>query len=197
MKTLTKLKLLSLVGGLLGIQLTYQLRFMPISGKRVDMRGRRVGDPITSPEEAVGFLHSTRQNPKEKTDGTYLLLAEAALDGFYHAAGDFAHVGAATVAADRPSGVSAVLPFAAEDRSAAAAATQAAADEAQGAAGDGADRGRPAWAEALAGPGGPVEVGDHTETHAQLQQRTAMAPTAIIGPTGPVRATSLDSLGER
>lgn len=172
---LRRLKILHAVAHLLGFQLTYMVRFVPITGKRSDLRGRRIGDPITNPSEAVGFLHGVKLNPKEKTHGSYLLVAEAVADGFFHD----------PLVGERPSEVHGGLPQAAQGGPAAAAPEEAADDEAQGAAGAGADGGHAAGTEAAAESGQPVgTVGPLGPPDERLLQSA-------------IAHASLDQLGER
>ena len=150
-----KLKVLHAVATMLGIQMTYYVRFLPVNGKRADLRGRRVGDPITDPNEAIGFFQATRTNPKEKTDGAYLFTAEASLGGFMHKSLNL-HTDAPTVPTDGPGPLYAGLPETAQGGPTATAAPEAAYAEAERAARAGTDGGQLARAQAAAEPSQPM-----------------------------------------
>ena len=169
-----RLRLLHALANVLGIQLTFGLRFMPISGQR--LRTRKVGNfDRTHPGTPYGRLRWLMNHPedrKEPTDGVYLLNIEASPAGFYHEAQERRE----TQPEPEPAGpLFSGLSEAAADRPTAAAAPQAAADEAEGVAGLGALGRRDPRAQTVAEPGRSVGDLNELQRAAGLQLPTSLA----------------------
>lgn len=185
---LWRLRLLHAVAELLGIQLNYGLRFMPMGGARV--RSRKVENmdrphPAT-PYARFRWLMQHPEDRKESADGVYLLNIEASPAGFYHEARIDTTL-EKPVAAKGQGGLLQGLPDTPTDGPAATVAAQAAADEPQGAAGRGKVGRRTLGPEAITGPTGPV---DEVIPRGPLNEADSEQP--IRTPTA-----SLDQLGRR
>lgn len=146
-----RLRLLAAAAALLNIPLSYTIKFMPMERKRTDLRGRAVSTHDTV-GEALDAFHALRTTRKEKTDGFYYLEIESREGLIYHEAvpkpDPVANAGTGPLYAG--------LPEAAQGGPEAAPATQAADDEAEGAAGTGADGGHDTRAETTAEPDRPL-----------------------------------------
>lgn len=140
-----RVRLLAAAAGLLGIPLSYTIKFMPMERKRTDLRGRAVSTHETV-GEALDAFTNLRTTRKEKTDGFYYLEIESREGLIFHQAKRKPDPVAETGAGPLYAG----LPEASQGGPEAAPATQAADDAAEGTAGAGADGGHDPRSEAVA-----------------------------------------------
>lgn len=182
-----KLRLLAMVARLLGIELTYTIKFLPLNRQRTDFRGRTTASP-DSLGEALAVFRDLANHPdarKEKTDGIYYLEIEAR-EGIVQHTVEEPDSASGPVATDRQGSLLQGLQEAPSNRSSAATASEAEATEPQGAAGTGTDRGHAAGLEAL---------GRRAEVTPGLAQGPQGRPQGTLPPLD--QRTSLDILGRR
>lgn len=151
-----KLRLVSLLIQALGLEANYTLRFLPTTQKRLDTRGRTLAI-YESPADAIRDLHEIHDgiaSTKEPEHGSYYLSFEIRSASVHRLGAGRKNRDTITVPLPLsvPQGVSATP----QTEPAAAHAAKAPHDAAQGASGDGDNRGRQAGHEAPPGPDGPV-----------------------------------------